>query len=614
MSRAWRLAMALAFGAPLSVSGSARAQARDEALVDWVVKKAISASFGFCWRGSYGRGAGTMLDTCAPGHQRNGALCYPNCSAGYAGAGPVCWESCPSGFRDDGAFCAKPAPYGRGGGYGWRLGDWPFNLTQAERRCQADHGRCEQWGWIFYPACAPGFHAVGCCVCSPDCPAGMTDIGVSCAKRSYGRGAGTIPSCSSELDQNGALCYPKCAPDFHGVGPVCWGTCPESHPTNCGAGCARNAGDCAMGVLSMVWAPIDIAISIAGVALTGGTSNALFAALKNFYKANEAAIKAGLTVLKAGKSAATWSLLAAELVRIKRELQSIPPLGQLGARLGRARADAVLEAAARKFVAAALARSGLQGALEVASVVDPTGVAGAVEAYLKPLCVGDTPGVGWGQPPPSATCAPAPAGLVAWWRGEGDAADARGARGGKPSGVTFETGRVGQAFRFDGAGSYVEAPALAGALSKNQITIEAWVKADAHAKPGSCCAHIVGLDSPGQWMSHIGIDPAKPYFWTNNGIRVQDPEPLALGSWQHLAATYDGTTARFYRNGVLKASQTRSLSLPIGASTRIGGSSVDPRPFKGLVDEVSIYDRALSEAEIRGIHAAGTAGKCTPRP
>jgi hypothetical protein len=117
---------------------------------------------------------------CPKGYEKSGALCYPECKAGYKGAGPVCWESCPGGFRDDGAFCAKPAPYGRGAGYAlWDKG-----------KCEREHGQCEQHGLLHYPKCRTGFHPAGCCICSPNCPAGMTDIGVSCAKRSYGRGVG----------------------------------------------------------------------------------------------------------------------------------------------------------------------------------------------------------------------------------------------------------------------------------------------------------------------------------------------------------------------------------------------------------------------------------------
>lgn len=49
------------------------------------------------------------MSTCAPGLERNGALCYPRCAPGYAGAGPVCFQRCPSGYIDDGALCRKNA-------------------------------------------------------------------------------------------------------------------------------------------------------------------------------------------------------------------------------------------------------------------------------------------------------------------------------------------------------------------------------------------------------------------------------------------------------------------------------------------------------------------------
>ena len=121
---------------------------------------------------------------CEPKWAKDGALCYPECKVGYKGVGPVCWQSCAPGFRDDGDYCAKPKPYGRGACYPWKAGDKPFSLDDARKRCNKDHPQgCEKHGAIIYPKCKEGFHATGCCVCSPNCPLGQTDIGVSCAKK-----------------------------------------------------------------------------------------------------------------------------------------------------------------------------------------------------------------------------------------------------------------------------------------------------------------------------------------------------------------------------------------------------------------------------------------------
>jgi len=143
-------------------------------------------------------------------------FCYPKCRPGYSALGPVCYSACPSGFADRGPTCEKPAPYGRGSGYAiWN-----------EDKCNKENSQgCEQNGAYYYPKCNASFHAVACCICSPDCPAGMTDTGAGCAKESYGRTAGTplhVCPAGTVKDPNGLLCYPPCKDGWHMVGPICW--------------------------------------------------------------------------------------------------------------------------------------------------------------------------------------------------------------------------------------------------------------------------------------------------------------------------------------------------------------------------------------------------------
>ena len=135
-------------------------------------------------------------------------------------------------MRDDGAFCKKPESYGRGAG----------SITECKD--------CEKWGLLWYPKCKPNFHNVACCVCSPDCPAGMTDIGISCAKKSYGRTAGKPLGCAKGLELSGALCYPPCPEGANGIGPVCWGSCPQG-TTKCGALCLSPDTTCAQAIGSI---------------------------------------------------------------------------------------------------------------------------------------------------------------------------------------------------------------------------------------------------------------------------------------------------------------------------------------------------------------------------
>lgn len=182
-----------------------------------------------CWLNASGRGAGKPIHTCRDDQDKVGLLCYPKCNEGYYGLGPVCWQECPNGFRNDGAFCYKPTSYGRGAGYAlWNEG-----------KCNRENSQgCEKYGLMYYPRCNAGFRNIGCCVCSPICPSGMTDIGISCAKSSYGRTAGYPLECSSTEDEDTGLCYPQCANGMHGLGPVCWGECPAGFE-RCGALCLK---------------------------------------------------------------------------------------------------------------------------------------------------------------------------------------------------------------------------------------------------------------------------------------------------------------------------------------------------------------------------------------
>jgi hypothetical protein len=74
---------------------------------------------------------------------------------------------------------------------------------------------------------------------------------------------------------------------------------------------------------------------------------------------------------------------------------------------------------------------------------------------------------------------------------------------------------------------------------------------------------------------------------------------LPLDTWSHLAATYDETTLRLYVNGVQVASRPQSgLMLTSNSPLSIGGDSLYGQYWAGLIDEVRIYNRALSTAEI----------------
>ncbi len=310
------------------------------AVLHWIEVKTIGERLPFCWRQSYGNGVGVPLSTCPPGSEKDGLLCYPPCEPGYTGVGPVCWQDCPPGYRDDGAFCAKPAEYGRGAG---RVPDvtcpagfsqrgigaaawcdngptWPWDLktVAATIGCHDDE---EMNGGLCYPKCQANFHAVGCCVCSPDCPADFgADIGVSCTKKSYGRGAGSPMICEAGLVEDAGLCYPPCQSGFHLVGPVCWQDCSDGWQP-CGAGCSKNSDpilgveapwrDCATTITDQVLSTVTFAANLATLGLSTPATGAAHAGQE--------------TITVASKTLTGGSRVGKRLVSLVKKLQTIKP-------------------------------------------------------------------------------------------------------------------------------------------------------------------------------------------------------------------------------------------------------------------------------------------------
>jgi len=223
---------------------------------------------------------------------------------------------------------------------------------------------------------------------------------------------------------------------------------------------------------------------------------------------------------------------------------------------------------------------------------------------------------------------PAPDGLVAWWKGEGDQNDsAHDFRIADLDGVGFGVGKVGQGFSFDGAPHHMivsNAPAL-NFGSNQDFSIEAWIQplraetelglmtiVDKASLPGEGQLLGYGLELFDGRLRFGMSDDFTPWAFSSFGDTGPD---LRDGRFHHVAVTVRRNSrtggALFVDGKVLLMFDPTSHpgDLSNTEELRIGNGPLHASHFKGVIDEVAIYNRALSVAEIQSIFEAGSAGK-----
>jgi Concanavalin A-like lectin/glucanases superfamily/Fibronectin type III domain len=243
-------------------------------------------------------------------------------------------------------------------------------------------------------------------------------------------------------------------------------------------------------------------------------------------------------------------------------------------------------------------------------------------------------------------CTPPPPGMVAWYPGDGNTNDIQNGNDGTlQNGATFAPGMVGQAFSLNGSSGYVSIPPNSNSdigASPNGLTVDAWIDpTDDDVNPvvewstamtyglhfweGYGCPTGVPCADGGPLSGALYVnivDTSNTFhrFGTQSAV-------VALNTWSHVALTYDKTTgnAVIYVNGVLVQTSNlgiftprTNLQLNFGARpVTDGGCTGSGCFFGGRLDEVELFNRALTQPEIQAIFNAGSAGKCrtcTPPP
>jgi Tol biopolymer transport system component len=179
---------------------------------------------------------------------------------------------------------------------------------------------------------------------------------------------------------------------------------------------------------------------------------------------------------------------------------------------------------------------------------------------------------------------------------------------------TYAPAKVREGFSFVRPGDVVVAPG-AGIDGLQQLTIDLWVKHNS-LPPGRVERYVTlqgekavlrydGVVGPGQLHFYMSINGQLQHIRVDNALQV--------GVFEHVAGTYDGAYMRLYLNGVQVGSLpiTGTVDPGYGVIFSSGDETLD-----GVLDEVQVFDRALTGSEIRTIFEAGAAGQCkkdTPR-
>lgn len=216
-----------------------------------------------------------------------------------------------------------------------------------------------------------------------------------------------------------------------------------------------------------------------------------------------------------------------------------------------------------------------------------------------------------------------PAGQQTWWQADGSGSDAvDGSQAVLETGANYLQGKVGGAFNFDGVNARASVAAnshldIANA-SNTGFTVECWINPNNFLN-GAVLGWTNGVRLDRVTAGSAAGDTLRFYVTgTNSGQFVDSarnwPNTAVLSNWYHYAATYDRASgvAKVYFNGVLQNSAVvgSTNTLSTSAEFFMGQVAGAAGAFKGQLDEISLYSRALDPEDIYNIFASGAAGKC----
>jgi outer membrane protein assembly factor BamB len=206
----------------------------------------------------------------------------------------------------------------------------------------------------------------------------------------------------------------------------------------------------------------------------------------------------------------------------------------------------------------------------------------------------------------SATTPAGPSGLVAAYAfDEGTGTTVADASGNGHNGTTSNTtwaatGKFGKALQFNGNNSIVTVPNAATLQLSTGMTLEAWVNPSAVS---STWRDVIYKGNDNYYLEATSTNASKPDAGMIAGGSYADAvgtTALTANTWSYLTETYDGSTLKLYVNGTQVASVAHTGAIASSTNAlQIGGDTIYSQYFAGLIDEVRIYNVALSAAQVQ---------------
>lgn len=195
------------------------------------------------------------------------------------------------------------------------------------------------------------------------------------------------------------------------------------------------------------------------------------------------------------------------------------------------------------------------------------------------------------------------ANLVSYWRMEGNSNDSKGSNNGTDTNITYSlaNGKYTQGAGFNGSTSKIVIGNIAALKPTEAITVATWIKPSSYSDYQAILT-VDGTDSwdTGKGYGLVHTTGTAVGFWVNHFTNNAVYANISSGDWHHVVGTYDKQNVKLYVDGILAGSDPYTSSISYGSeSINIGhGSGSAAFPWNGAIDDVAIFSRALTAAEI----------------